>query len=397
MLREKVMQGAAAAYGRLRSLGGAPAPGSQAAAPIIWALRGINLQVDEGEVLGIVGRNGAGKSTLLKILSGITDPTSGYVDLYGRVGSLLEVGAGFHMELTGRENIYMNGAVLGMRHREIDQKFDEIVAFAEVERFLDTPVKRYSSGMYMRLAFAVAAHLEPEVLIVDEVLAVGDAAFQKKCLGKMGTVARQGRTVLFVSHNLPSVQTLCTRAVLIEDGRIAEDGRPADIVSTYLRKAHVASHAPLSARVDRQGDGSVRIADIEVKSLDADERVHSTSRLQITLSYTSAGPIRHGRVVLWINDTTGTSLLAFDSHASGGLPELLPAEGSIRCTTEAINLTPGRCYVDVQLCHGTATADLVEHTTEFDVESSDFYGTGRLPSREWGPSLIRYSWDHAPL
>jgi lipopolysaccharide transport system ATP-binding protein len=205
----------------------------------IWALRDVDLDVRPGEVVGVIGGNGAGKSTLLKLLSRITEPTTGYGEIYGRVGSLLEVGTGFHPELTGRENVYLNGAILGMAHAEVDRKFDEIAAFAEVERFLDTPVKHYSSGMYLRLAFAVAAHLEPEILIVDEVLAVGDAAFQAKCLGKMSAVASEGRTVLFVSHNMPAVQSLCTRAIWLHQGRIVARGIPTDVVSAYLQSSVV--------------------------------------------------------------------------------------------------------------------------------------------------------------
>jgi lipopolysaccharide transport system ATP-binding protein len=199
-----------------------------------WALRDITLDVELGEVVGIIGRNGAGKSTLLKILSRITEPTTGRIELFGRVGSLLEVGTGFHPELTGRENIYLNGSILGMSRAEIDRKFDEIVAFAEIEKFLDTPVKRYSSGMYVRLAFAVAAHLEPEILVVDEVLAVGDVAFQKKCLGKMQAIASTGRTVLFVSHNMGAVQSLCTRGILLENGKIVRDAGVQSVVAHYL-------------------------------------------------------------------------------------------------------------------------------------------------------------------
>jgi ABC-type polysaccharide/polyol phosphate transport system ATPase subunit len=202
-----------------------------------WALKDVSFEVKRGEVLGIIGRNGAGKSTLLKILSRITEPTKGRVLLRGRVASLLEVGTGFHPELTGRENIFLNGAILGMTQREIHQKFDEIVAFAEVEKFLDTPVKRYSSGMYVRLAFAVAAHLEPEILVIDEVLAVGDAEFQKKCLGKIQNVAQHGRTVLFVSHNLPAISTLTTRCILLNGGRIDLDGDVAEVVSAYLSRS----------------------------------------------------------------------------------------------------------------------------------------------------------------
>ena len=201
-----------------------------------WALKDIDFEVKKGESLGIIGRNGAGKSTLLKILSRITKPTKGRAVLDGRVGSLLEVGTGFHPELTGRENIYLNGAILGMRRTEIERKFDEIVAFSEIEQFLDTPVKRYSSGMYVRLAFAVAAHLEPEILMVDEVLAVGDAEFQKKCLGKMGDVAKTGRTVLFVSHNMTAIKSLCSKALLLKSGMIEKEGFTSEVVDEYLEK-----------------------------------------------------------------------------------------------------------------------------------------------------------------
>jgi lipopolysaccharide transport system ATP-binding protein len=203
----------------------------------IWALKDVSFEIESGEAVGIIGRNGAGKSTLLKILSRITKPTEGYAKIHGRIGSLLEVGTGFHPELTGRENIYLNGAILGMKKREIDCKFDEIVAFAEIEKFMDTPVKHYSSGMYVRLAFAVAAHLEPEILLVDEVLAVGDAEFQKKCLGKMGDVAQGGRTVLFVSHNMTALQSLCQRAIWLREGRNAGDGPVGKIVPAYLQSA----------------------------------------------------------------------------------------------------------------------------------------------------------------
>jgi len=216
-----------------------------------WALQDVSFEVEQGEVLGIIGRNGAGKSTLLKILARVTYPTVGRASINGRVGSLLEVGTGFHPELTGWENIYLNGAVLGMKKAEIKRKFDDIVGFAEIEPFLDTPVKRYSSGMYMRLAFSIAAHLEPEILIVDEVLAVGDAAFQRKCLGKMENVAREGRTVLFVSHNMPAILSLCGRAILLDMGRLVNQGSPASIVQHYLDDVMSSSVTPLEQRMDR--------------------------------------------------------------------------------------------------------------------------------------------------
>ncbi len=227
--RETLIETVRAPFKRLQRNG-------YSAVETVWALKDISFEIMPGEVVGVIGRNGAGKSTLLKILTRVTEPTTGCAQLYGRVGSLLEVGTGFHPELTGRENIYLNGAVLGMGRREIERKFGEIIAFAEVEKFLDTPVKHYSSGMYMRLAFAVAAHLEPEILLVDEVLAVGDAAFQKKCLGKMGDVAKEGRTVLFVSHNMTAVKSLCHKAIYLDQGLIVENGKVESVVSAYLQK-----------------------------------------------------------------------------------------------------------------------------------------------------------------
>jgi len=231
-LRESLVQAAKVPFRLVRGFGNESA---ERKAQLIWALKDVSFGVQRGEVVGIIGRNGAGKSTLLKILSRITEPTEGYGEIHGRVGSLLEVGTGFHPELTGRENIYLNGAILGMKRVEITRKFDEIVAFSEVEKFVDTPVKHYSSGMYLRLAFAVAAHLEPEILIVDEVLAVGDSAFQKKCLNKMQDVGREGRTVLFVSHSMPAITRLCERAILLDGGRVLRDGPSPEVVAAYLK------------------------------------------------------------------------------------------------------------------------------------------------------------------
>jgi len=236
-LRDTLADAFTAPFRRAGKLLRGQATGAAELDETIWALKDVSFDIKRGEVVGIIGRNGAGKSTLLKILSRITEPTTGCADIYGRVGSLLEVGTGFHHELTGRENIYLNGAILGMKRVEIDSKFDEIVAFSGVERFIDTPVKHYSSGMYLRLAFSVAAHLEPEILLVDEVLAVGDATFQKKCLGKMGSVAEEGRTVLFVSHNMGAITQLCERALLLDEGRLKHDGPSADVVEAYLSSA----------------------------------------------------------------------------------------------------------------------------------------------------------------
>src|SRR6266545_174606 len=240
---------------------------------IMWALKDVSFEVQPGEVMGIIGRNGAGKSTLLKILSRITEPTTGRAELYGRVGSLLEVGTGFHPELTGRENIFLNGAVLGMKKAEITGKFDEMVAFAEIDKFLDTPVKHYSSGMYMRLAFAVAAHLEPEILLVDEVLAVGDAEFQAKCLGKMGAVASEGRTVLFVSHNLAAITRICPRSILLDGGRVLCDGPSHKTTSAYLKSGHgTTAERVWTDLAAAPGDDIVRLAAVRVRAENGDIR-----------------------------------------------------------------------------------------------------------------------------
>src|SRR6266498_2716034 len=254
----------------IRALGGSRNDLAKEELYTFWALDDVSFGINEGDVIGIIGRNGAGKSTLLKILSRITSPTKGTVTLRGRMASLLEVGTGFHPELTGRENIFLNGAILGMRRSEITKRFDEIVAFAEVEKFLDTPVKHYSSGMSVRLAFAVAAHLEPEILIVDEVLAVGDAAFQKKCLGKMRGVTGEGRTVLIVSHNMAAIQGLCSKCYLLSSGQLIAEGSPRNVVERYLADASVATPAQLRQRKDRQGSGEIQF--LEVAILDAKSR-----------------------------------------------------------------------------------------------------------------------------
>ena len=259
-----------AAYSTLREkLAGLARRRPRREAEKVWALRDIGFDVQPGEVVGIIGRNGAGKSTLLKILSRITEPTAGRAELYGRVGSLLEVGTGFHPELSGRENIFLNSAILGMKRAEVQAKFDEIVAFAEVEKFIDTPVKRYSSGMYLRLAFSVAAHLEPEILIIDEVLAVGDATFQRKCLNKMQDVGRQGRTVLFVSHNMPAVTRLCPRAILLESGRVLRDGPAHQVVSAYLGSGLGTTAArEWSDPAAAPGDDVARLCGVRVRTED---------------------------------------------------------------------------------------------------------------------------------
>ena len=361
------------------------------------ALQDVSFEVEAGETLGIIGRNGAGKSTLLKILSRITKPTSGEVYLRGRVATLLEVGTGFHPELTGRENVFLNGTILGMARSEIYKKFDEIVAFAEIDQFIDTPVKRYSSGMYVRLAFAVAAHLEPDILIVDEVLAVGDAAFQRKCLGKMNSVAMDGRTILFVSHNMTAVQSLCKKAILLVDGQIVKSGETRDVTDHYLESEMNQSLTLLAHRQDRGGSGEARIHSLEITNADnAGQAIAIGSPLQIKLQYSGEKPLVHPQFLLSISDANGVGILALDSDAAGGLPDVLPATGTVSCKTGPLMITPGRCFVNVALLRGGALTDHVEYAAVLDVAPFDFYGTGKMPGRNWAMTVIDQNWRRDP-
>jgi lipopolysaccharide transport system ATP-binding protein len=301
-----------------------------------WALRDVSFTVGIGDVVGVIGRNGAGKSTLLKILSRITEPTEGRATVSGRVGSLLEVGTGFHPELTGRENIYLNGAILGMRRAEIARKFDEIVAFAETASFLDTPVKHYSSGMYMRLAFAVAAHLEPDILIVDEVLAVGDAAFQRKCLGKMSEVAKQGRTVLFVSHNMGAVRTLCTRAIVLGGGTVQLDTEPEKAISHYLASTSTGMESE-SGRIDfgPQGLDFESVTLFSVSLMNSDARLQAVydaaEPINVDVDYRVKAPLRGARMVLRLSTQEGELALATTDHLIREA-EQMPGRYRTRCT-----------------------------------------------------------------
>jgi homopolymeric O-antigen transport system ATP-binding protein len=291
----------------------------------IWALKGMSFEIQKGEAIGIIGSNGAGKSTLLKILSRITDPTEGRAVVYGRVGSLLEVGTGFHPELSGRDNIYLNGAILGMRKAEINRKFEEITAFAELEKFVDTPVKFYSSGMYVRLAFGVAAHLEPEILVVDEVLAVGDAAFQKKCLGKMDEVARSGRTILFVSHNMGAIQNLCSKVFLLEHGKMIQSGNPAEIITAYLERN--ASPMTKPDRFDLDDD-RIELKDIVIEQGDLKNQalLNLDDDLKITIHYEIKKTIPRLLLGFDILSATGTHLFRTYDMAAFGMEEREPGE-----------------------------------------------------------------------
>jgi len=362
------------------------------AATTIWALKDVSFSVNRGDVLGIVGGNGAGKSTLLRLLSRITEPTSGRATIRGRLGSLLEVGTGFHPELSGRENIYLNGAILGMRKSEIDRKFDQIVAFSEVEKFLDTPIKYYSSGMYIRLAFSVAAHLETEILLIDEVLAVGDAAFQKKCLGKMEDVSKQGRTILFVSHNLAAVQSLCPKTILIQNGKLLAYEETPRVIDQYFQAQVKAEAVPLDQRLDRTGDGTVRATAIVIESMDADRVVRSGSRLRVRIQYRSQEPIRYAKFLVGIYDLMHGGVFMLNSDAVGALPDTLPAEGFVECITDPINLTAGRCFANVAISRSSTTSDYVQQAAYFDVEPEDLYGSGKIPPRDWALCILKHTW-----
>jgi ABC-type polysaccharide/polyol phosphate transport system ATPase subunit len=342
-----------------------------------WALKDVSFEVKRGEVLGIIGRNGAGKSTLLKVLSRITEPTEGRVTIEGRVASLLEVGTGFHPELTGRENIYLNGAILGMARSEIKRKFDEIVAFAEIERFLDTPVKRFSSGMYVRLAFAVAAHLEPEILIVDEVLAVGDFEFQKKCLGKMGEVAGRGRTVLFVSHNLPAISSLCTKAIRLELGKVAGEGDPAQMISSYL-----GSRGGGTVARGRRFDVSVEIKKCKLGSGPA---------ISLRFDVTIRGPLEAPRFVIGINNSEGSRIATIFSETCNRLPRVKDGQSlQFQIETEPSRFSPGFLLVKLALADNGPDIETIEDAFRLVVPD---YNPFSRPPHSWptGPILLKSS------
>ncbi|HVZ48672.1 MAG TPA: ABC transporter ATP-binding protein [Gemmatimonadaceae bacterium] len=379
----------------VRSLSRADA-GTATDPAILWALRDVSLDIARGETVGIIGRNGAGKSTLLKLISRITWPTEGEIRLFGRIGSLLEVGTGFHPELTGRENIFLNGTILGMRRHEIRRRFDEIVAFAEIERFLDTPVKRYSSGMYIRLAFAVAAHLDPEILVVDEVLAVGDAAFQRKCLGKMGEVAReQGRAVLFVSHNMVAITALCRRAVLIEGGRVVEDGPASAVVQRYLKSLETIAAVPLAARKDRGGDGALRFESLTVRNASlGGGLVRSGDDVDVELAYRSAAAtLRNVHVDLVIHGPFDEQLAQLSNTAQRGVFEQVPGAGVFRCRIPRFPFEGGAYRITVYSEVDGDVADWVTHAATLDVEPGDFFGTGRTNFEGQGRFLIPHEWS----
>lgn len=362
---------------------------------IIWALREVSFEVKQGEVIGIIGRNGAGKSTLLKILSRITDPTSGCAEIHGKVSSLLEVGTGFHPELTGRENIYLNGTILGMRKREVDDRFDEIVNFSGVDKFIDTPVKRYSSGMKVRLAFAVAAHMEPEILIIDEVLAVGDTEFRKKCLGKMQNIAEEGRTVLFVSHNMGAITQLCSSTILLEEGKLVDRGPSKEIVQRYLSGMFSpVDNMNLKNAPDRSGNGLMRFVAVYLQGEDG--KLISTPiagcSVDIVMQIHSQEDLSRVQFKLTIFNQMGIAAANCDVAACGQKFFVPKGENRVICNIPKLPLPLGQYKIAVAAHNNTGKLDLVPTACIFDVEASTFFRTSFVPPMRYSTALLDHSW-----
>ena len=398
--REALSRSAARAMRRVRGGASANARGADASASF-WALSDIDLDVQKGEVLGVLGRNGAGKSTLLKVLSRITEPTTGRIELRGRVASLLEVGTGFHSELTGRENIYLNGTILGMRRSEIARKFDEIVAFAGVERFIDTPVKRYSSGMYVRLAFAVAAHLEPEIMIVDEVLAVGDAEFQRKCLGKMSDVAHQGRTVLFVSHSMPAIQGLCTRAVVLNAGRVMVDADVETAVAQYIELGRARKGAD-DRQLVRSGGHVPRTVEVTRIELLVDgapsASVWSGQSCTFRVHYRALTPEAIGTRFspqLRLKADGQAVMTVWPNLIGGAGVPIERMEGAVDCHIERWPLREKQVKVELVSFVGVEVQEIVPEAFDFDSHDGDYHGSGVTPHSADAMVYLDQRWAHA--
>lgn len=362
---------------------------------VIWALRDVSFQVQEGEVIGIIGANGAGKSTLLKILSRITEPTRGSAEIRGKISSLLEVGTGFHQELTGRENIYLNGTILGMTKKDVDTKFDAIVDFSGIEKYIDTPVKRYSSGMRVRLAFSVAAHLEPDILLIDEVLAVGDASFQSKCLGKMSEVSRQGRTVLFVSHNMAAVESLCDRAILLEEGKILADSETSQVIMQYLSRLHSNARSNDLFSVPRESNllpviQKLEFFDHEGQTISA---VPARSPLTIHIHYKHSEPLKDPYFGLTFETTLGVMIFFVQTRMQAREFPDVPSSGVVTCRIPSLPLVPGNYFISPGCGAQSKQLDYVSRACSLSVTESDAFGTGRLPHPERAIVLVDADWD----
>lgn len=362
-----------------------------------WALKDISFEVEQGDRVGIIGRNGAGKSTLLKILSRVVKPSTGRIEYYGRMASLLEVGTGFHGDLSGRENIYLNGSILGMSKGEIDEKFDEIVAFSEVEKFLDTPVKRYSSGMYVRLAFAIAAHLEPDILIVDEVLAVGDAAFQKKCLGKMEEVSqKEGRTILFVSHNMATIQNLCSKSLYLKQGQKVLFDKTEFVLPEYLRASVELQEQDLSARTDRTGNGKFRFLSFKLKDNHNQvlQAAHCGAALIIELQAEARTDLSHLEISLGIDDQFGQRVAHFNNIVTSELfQNVKVGQLTVQIHVPKLPLKSGSYGFSLYSTVNSDIADWLQEAGSFEVEAGDFFQTGKLPPEGQAAVFIEHSFQ----
>jgi lipopolysaccharide transport system ATP-binding protein len=366
-----------------------------------WALNNLSFEIRKGDAVAIIGKNGAGKSTLLKVLSRITVPTKGRIEINGRVSSLLEVGTGFHPELTGRENIFLNGTILGMSRREIKAKFDEIVAFSGVEKFLDTPVKHYSSGMYVRLAFAVAAHLEPEILIIDEVLAVGDVEFQKKCIGKMKDVTGNGRTVLFVSHNFSAIENLCNKGILLKNGNKVFEGDVEKVIQMYSRQTEdEITQTPLIGRKDRPGNkGNFFIEEIDFYHEginDPVSRLISGKNITVKFSYLNNYKEDSDNISFAIGFFTlkDSFLFSCRSDVVGSRINIASGRGEVFCEIPKFPLSSGKYYFNVIAYKNNETIDWVQKAGFIEVDAGDFFGTGRLPAIEYNGVFVMNKWTN---
>jgi len=396
--RETLVDSVKAPFKRIVDLG-KPVPHAE----MIWALKDVSFEVKKGEVLGIIGRNGAGKTTLLKILSRITEPTKGRIELKGKVGSLLEVGTGFHSELSGHENIYLYGAILGMDRYEITRKFDEIVAFAEVEKFVDTPVKRYSSGMHMRLAFSVAAHMEPEIMLVDEVLAVGDAVFQTKCLAKMKSITSQGRTVLFVSHNMAAVGSICQHGIVLEEGNVLFEGSIQNAINFYegeiFHKKYL--HESVSERKDRSGTGEVRLVGFHIENEDGEriDRIPNGRTVKLVFDYRTRSDRGAKNVDLGIlvERENGERVFQLGTRFTGQKFHHILPKGYIVCTIKRFPLVAGRYKLGAYLQSESNPADYITALTYLDVVDGDFYGSDYQVYENETRILVDGTWSCYPL
>jgi lipopolysaccharide transport system ATP-binding protein len=370
--------------------------GGDESAQYFWALKDVSFEVEQGDVIGVIGRNGAGKSTLLKILSRITTPTEGTVEYNGRIGSLLEVGTGFHPELTGYENIFLSGSILGMKKREIEDKLEEIVKFAEVEKFLDTPAKRYSSGMYVRLAFAVAAHLDPEILLVDEVLAVGDSGFQKKCLGKMGQVANEGRTVLFVSHNMAAVQNLCGKGVVLDCGKISFIGDIGDAIDKYLGSAASNRTTNILERTDRKGSQILKFTDVIILNSKSEKLdfVQSGQDIFIKLYFKSLCCFKDASILVSFNIRTnfGQILSNLNSIDTGDDRLEIYENGFFECFWPKFNLKGGVYECNLFCSINGEISDWMQNAFIINVVDGDYFGSGKVIDKSQGNIIISHSW-----